>query len=550
MSFVETFFARLDAHPEAPIVTEVHGESLRPTTGSGLRRLIAAARGALHAAGVRPGDRVAFVAPNSARWVALDLAILAENAIAVPLYTRQAPRELATMIRDCDPRLVIAVDAALQTRLHEAGIPAVTLLDEVFAAAPRSAPIVHGDEGDVVTLVYTSGTSGDAKGAMLTRSNVDFMLPVTRDAIARMMGAKTGDLTEAGTDRVFHYLPFCFAGSRIVLWTCLLRGNEIRLCTDLDDLARQMKTAAPQYLLNVPALLDRIRSRVEGSLAARGAAIRWLDARGRKAFQRRQGGQEKAWDPFLWAIAQKVLYTRVREQLGPQLRCLICGSAPLTVETQQFFERLGIPVYQVYGLTETTAIATMDEPGDVATGRVGKVIPGVEHRITDEGELLLRGPNLFPGYWGRDGATREAFEDGWFRTGDAVDIDDHGRLRIIGRTKNILVPSSGHNVAPEPIEATLVEGLEGIEQAVVIGHGRPYLTAILTGDADEASVRAGLETLNAELPHYRRIRDFVLTAERLTDTNGLLTANQKLKRRAIEAHFAAEIGRMYAKGAP
>lgn len=549
MSFVETFFARLDAHAELPLVTEVHGDSLRPTHGAALRSLIAAARGSLHAAGIKPGDRVVFIAPNSARWVALDLAILAEGAIAVPLYTRQAPRELATMIRDCDPGLVIAIDQVLKDKLHEAGVPAVTRFDEVFAAEPRYAPLAPAAPADVVTLVYTSGTSGDAKGAMLTRANVDFMLPVTRDAIAAMMGSPTGERREAGRDQVFHYLPFCFAGSRIVLWTCLLRGNEIRLCTDLDDLARQMKTAAPHYLLNVPALLDRIRSRVEASLAGRGAGIRWLDARGRTAFQRRLGGQEKPWDPFLWAVAERLLYRRVREQLGPQLKCLICGSAPLTVETQQFFERLGIPVYQVYGLTETTAIATMDTPGRAVAGRVGEIIPGVTFRVADDGELLLRGPNIFPGYWGRDGATREAFEDGWFRTGDAVDVDDAGRIRVIGRTKNILVPSSGHNVAPEPIEATLVEGIVGVEQAVVIGHGRPYLTAILTGDARAEDVHAALAAINAELPHYRRIRDFVLTAERLTDANGLLTANQKLKRRAIEAHFAAEIGAMYARGA-
>lgn len=168
-------------------------------------------------------------------------------------------------------------------------------------------------------------------------------------------------------------------------------------------------------------------------------------------------------------------------------------------------------------------------------------------RLGEDSELQISGPNVFAGYWGREAATKDAFtEDGWFRTGDQASVDERGRIAIIGRVKNILVPESGHNVAPEPIEQLLMDRVPGIAQAVVIGHGRPYLTAILTGGGDREAVARAIDAVNAELPHYKRIRSFHLTSELLTPESGLLTANQKLKRRAIEAHFAPAIDGMYA----
>jgi long-chain acyl-CoA synthetase len=206
---------------------------------------------------------------------------------------------------------------------------------------------------------------------------------------------------------------------------------------------------------------------------------------------------------------------------------------------------LGIPVYQVYGLTETTAIVTMDEPRQAVAGRVGQAIPGCETKLGEGDELLVRGPNVFPGYWKRDDATREAFEDGWFKTGDRADVDPAGNFRILGRAKNLLVPTSGHNVAPEPIEQQILERTPGVDHAVVMGHGRPFLTAVVSGKADRATVQRSIDAINEGLPHYRRIRAFHLTDEAFTPENGLLTANQKLKRPALEAHFETAVDRLY-----
>ncbi len=547
-AFVGTIFDHLERHPEKAFVTEVRGETLVPLRGGDLLERVARMRGALRAEGVRRGDRVALIAPNGHDWVAADLAMLAEAVVSVPLYHRQSPNELVAMMRDAGTSLVLCADEPLAAavREHWDGAP-IRKLDELGrgeAIADLPAP---AGSAEAVTLIYTSGTSGEPKGVVLTGANVDHMLPVTRDALREMMGTGRGE-----EDRVFHYLPFCFAGSRIVLWTGLFRGGGIRVSTDLNDLARELKTARPHYLLNVPALLERIRKGVEGKIAAQPAPIRALYARGRDGFFRIARGEGRLADRVAFALARAVILKKIRAQIGPDLVCLICGSAPLAEETQRWFEMLGLPVYQVYGLTETTAIVTMDRPSAAGglgaiPGRVGWAIPGVELKIGDDDELLVRGPNVFPGYWGKPRETEAVLAGEWLRTGDQVELDGTGNLRIVGRVKNLLVPTSGHNVAPEPIEQAIVGRVDGVTHAVVVGHARPHLVAIVAGTASRAKVVAGIDAINAELPHYRRVRAFHLTSEPFTPESGLLTANQKLKRKAIEAHFRSEIDRLYAE---
>ncbi|TNF32894.1 MAG: hypothetical protein EP329_09115, partial [Deltaproteobacteria bacterium] len=492
-----------------------------------------------HAAG--PGERVVLLAPNSTRWVAADLAILAEGGVCVPLYARQAVSELVEMMKDADPKLVVVADEELASRVSKlwSGAPVITFA-ELFVDALVDAPAAPRDPDEPATIIYTSGTSGEAKGVVLSVANVDYMLPVIKDAVEAMMGSTEAD------HRVFHYLPFCFAGSRMVLWMCLYRRNNVMMSTDLDNLKVELAAARPNYVLNVPTLLERIKEGVEKALRDRPRAVQVIWQRGKAAWANKRKGTANFFDKASLAVAQRVVFGKVRAQIGPELRCLIAGSAPLGEDTQNWFEMIGLPVYQVYGLTETTAIVTMDKPGSEVAGWVGQAITGCETRIGDEGELLVRGPNIFKGYWRREEATAESFaEGGWFKTGDQVEQDKDGRYRIIGRVRNLLVPSSGHNVAPEPIEQKIIGTIVGVEQCVVIGHARPYLTAIVTGDVDRETVERGLEKINEELPHYRRIRKFHLTNERFTPENGLLTANTKLKRKAIEKHFNKVLEAMY-----
>ncbi len=551
MHFVDTILAHLVAWPDRAFAVEVHGKRLVTTEGRALRSLVELARLALRERGVGPGDRVVLVAPNSTRWIATDLAILAEGATVVPLYARQDPRELAAMIRDADPRLVVTLDEALRDAIvaHLDAPPKLALLPELFlGAAPSSfEPARALAPEHPATIVYTSGSSGEPKGVITTVANVDFMLPILDVKLVELAGAP------GGADRVFHYLPFCFSGSRMVLWGCLFRANGIMMSTSLENLVEELATARPAYFLNVPALLERIKGGIEKKLAARPLPIRVGYARAVDAWRRltlaAQGkGASRAGDELVVALAKRVIFRAIRAQLGPQIKGLICGSAPLPEEVQRWFvELLEIPVFQVYGLTETTAIVTIDRKDAVTPGRVGHAIRGVSMKLGDDGELLVKGPNIFPGYFRREEASRAAFtEDGWFRTGDQCTIDERGNLAVVGRVKNLLVPTSGHNVAPEPLEELVLHHVEGVEQAVVVGHARPFLSVIVTGDVAHEAVMAGLEAVNAELPHYRRIRKAFVSRERLTPENGLLTANQKLRRGAIDRHFQKEIDALYA----
>lgn len=539
MSFIDTLFSSLEALKHRPAVTEVHGSSLVPTTGAELAELVARARGSVRARGLQAGERVVLLAPNSARWVAADLALLAEGAVVVPLYARQDPAELVAMMHDCAPSLVLCATEALasgvSTHWPEASI---VLFDALFEGEPvREPPVSRAPEAPV-TIVYTSGTSGEPKGVINTVANVDFMLPRTAGALEAMMGPSRRE------HRVFHYLPFCFSGSRVVLWTCLFRANGIMISTDLTQLTTELAAARPNYLLNVPALLERIRSGVDDKVRARGRAVAWLYDRAVEASLRERPGKR---DRLTLALARRLIFSKIRQQLGPELECLICGSAPLSEDTQRWFGLLDWPVYQVYGLTETTAIVTMDRPPRSVPGWVGSVIDGVEVKLGEGGELLVRGPNVFAGYWERPGATADAFDGEWFRTGDCAEIDASGLLRIVGRAKNLLVPTSGHNVAPEPLEQLLVGSIPGVEQAVVVGHARPWLAALLTGEARAEDIEAHLARINENLPHYRRIRAWHLCEEPFTIENGLLTANQKLRRREVEARYANAIDALYAR---
>jgi long-chain acyl-CoA synthetase len=231
--------------------------------------------------------------------------------------------------------------------------------------------------------------------------------------------------------------------------------------------------------------------------------------------------------------------------IGRNLKALICGSAPLTAETQLYFMMLGIRVLQVYGLTETTAICTMDDPDHVEIGRVGPAIPGMEMKLGENDEILVRGPNIFPGYWNRPEQTAEALRGGWFHTGDQGEVNAAGNWQITGRIKNLMVLGSGHKISPEPIESAIAKALPEAQQVVIVGNGHGYLSAIVTGNVNAERVQAALDQVNLELPHYKQVRAFFIQAEAFSIENGLLTVNGKLKRDAITARMKNEIEDMY-----
>jgi long-chain acyl-CoA synthetase len=548
MNFLENIFSKLQGAAGRVVLAEASAGGDRTATGSDLLAQIAVARAYLRASGLAKGDRCALVAPNSIRWAALDLAIVAEGLIAVPMYARQAAGELAAMLRDAGPGLICCGDAALRDAISAAwpDAPRFVLFDDIFNANSPSAQSVAPSPSvlslqDTVAILYTSGTSGEAKGVMLTVGNLDHMLSCTKARLDELMGPR--DVP----DRVFHYPPLCFAASWILLLSCLSRTSVFTFSMDLTKLADEIRSTAPNYFLNVPLLLERMRTAITDNIRKRGGTIKKVFDHAQEAWYRLDAKAPHAWDFFWLGLAGLLIFPSIRKRLGTNLRAMICGSAPLARETQLFFMMLGIPVLQGYGLTETTGICTLDDPRHVEPGRVGPAIPGIEMKVGENSEIVVRGPNIFPGYWRRPEQTAAVLRNGWFHTGDQGEVDAKGNWRITGRLKNLIILNSGHNIAPEPIEEELFRAVPGAQHVMLVGNGRSFLSAIITGAASGAEIDSQLERVNAPLPHYRKIRRYHVAQELFTIENGLLTANGKLRRDTIAARFAADIERMYAK---
>jgi long-chain acyl-CoA synthetase len=545
--FVGDIFSQLQVAANTRVLAEIRDGEIKGVTGSELLDLVRKARTFIASKGLKKGDRSGLLAPNSIRWVALDLALMAEGLIVVPLYSRQAPLELVAMMKDCTPALLCCGDAALRDGILQnwPEAPPQFLFDEIFRGVDEvqlERPQV-GKE-DPVTIIYTSGTSGEAKGVVLTAASVGFMLDRTAQRLDELMAGSSSGV--ADQDRVFHYLPFTFAASWIALLTFLKRRSLVTINMDLAKIASDMRTVAPDYFLNVPQLLERMRRAVDEQLWQTGGVAQAIYSRAKGAWARRQEKQRKTGDSMWLKLANRLVFPAIRRKMiGRNLKALICGSAPLSVETQLYFMMLGIPVLQVYGLTETTAICTMDDPNRVEVGSVGPSIPGIEMKLGDNDEIVVRGPNVFSKYWNRPEQTADAMQEGWFHTGDQGEVSAAGSWRIAGRIKNLIILGSGHKISPEPIESAIAKLLPETQQVVVVGNGRGYLSALVTGSVTSEKVQSALDAVNPELPHYKQVRAFVVLAEVFSIENGSLTVNGKLKRDVISARMKNEIENLY-----
>ncbi|MER6199055.1 AMP-dependent synthetase/ligase [Streptomyces sp. NPDC001586] len=538
---------------------------------------------ALLGLGVAAGERVAVLAETRPQWTYTHFGVLAAGAVLVPVYPTAGEEELAWVLSDSEAVAVVCDDGRQAERVEalRAKLPAlrsVVLMDELPASeqSPERSPDRSPDRsperspdadlarraaavapGADAAIVYTSGTTGLPKGCRLTHGN----LGAIQDATVPLIKGGPGDST-------YLYLPLAHMLAQLIQYTTLLEGGE--LCYfggRIEDVLTEIAEVAPTHLPSVPRLFEKLHSVVlslaesrEGGRARFEEAVRVgvLAADGRLPQERRAE----------YEAAEKSLYSLVRGAFGGRLKWALTGGAPIAPATQDFLRACGITLYEGYGMTESGGVISLNHPGAVRHGTVGRPIAGCEVRIAEDGEVLARGAMVFPGYHANAAATAQALDgDGWLHTGDLGELDADGYLRITGRKKELIITSAGKNLTPTEVEFA-VQRSRYVSRAVLIGDRRPYPVALITLDAEEitawaaregldpgptpathpavhALIEAAVAEANATLSRPARIRAFHILPEDFTTAAGTLTPTLKLRRTAVTTRYAQVIAGLY-----
>jgi len=557
--------------------------------------------------GVQRGDRVAIQSENRKEWLVADLAAVAVGAVTVGLYPTNPPAEVVHVLRDSGARVLLAEDQEQLDKALEvsAELPALEhllyleprgirgrytdrrllfwedLLDRGRAhraAHPGAVEqaMAQTQPGDLMTLIYTSGTTGAPKGAMLTVGNVE----ATVTALTGPAGLL--DPPAGPKDLSLSYLPLCHVAERIfTTWNNAATGIQVNFAESIDTVPENLREIQPTFFFAVPRIWEKLLATVQVKQSAASTLKRNAGNLGLKLSEKvttameANGGRHTAGSRVLHGIAWVLVVRALRDRLGlRRVRWAGCGAAPVSVDVLRFFMGLGVPVHEVYGMTENTASATANRPGRIRLGTVGEPHDSVELRIDETtGEVLTRGPATFAGYWNRPDATAEAIDaEGWLHTGDVGVLED-GRLRITDRMKDIMITAGGKNVAPSEIEnAVKVSPL--IKECVVIGDRRPYLTALIGIEPDTVGdwaqkqriafttyrdltervevrelVQGIVDGVNAGLNPVEQIKSFRLLPKLLDHEDGELTATQKVRRSALAERYTPLVESMYSKGA-
>ena len=532
--------------------------------------------------GVRKGDRVAILSENRPEWTITDFAVLSLGAVTVPIYATQTAEQTAFILNNSGARVIAvstknqlekvltiqqqtpverilvmdAVETAHAVQMQELMLQGPTDFDPEFDARSRSI-----GPDDLATIIYTSGTTGTPKGAMLTHGNMASNISCSMEAFG--FGTK-GEVSVS-------FLPLSHVTARHVDFALLYRGVVLAYCPDIAQLAKALTEVQPAIFIGVPRVYEKIRRQVIGKTAGfpKSAVYRWALAVGRAHRAETLVGIQPA--TLAWKIADRLLFSKVRAGMGGKAEEFISGGAPLGLELAEWFADIGIPIHEGYGLTETSPVIAVNTPAAHKLGTVGKPLANVEVRIADDGEVLARGPSVFKGYWNRPEETRDAFVDGWFKTGDIGHLDSEGFLSITDRKKDLIKTSGGKFIAPQPIENSLkVNPLIGT--AVVFGDRRkfpavliaPHFPALedwarenevdfasreeLVANAKVQALYEGIiEDLNQNLARFERLKRVLVVPEELSAADGTLTHTFKVRRRGIEERYRTLIDEMYAK---
>ena len=586
-------FHVLGRHPKPLLVGRVHDGAIEgQSTRDWFDRLRDVALG-LASFGVSRGDRVAIVSESRPEWLLADLAVLTLGAITVPVYSTLTAAQASYIVRDSGARLAFVSSAEqldkLQRVRHE--LPALEVIVPFEPMPPASPSIVPLSEieqrgharmmaewgvarefregartvrpSDLATIIYTSGTTGEPKGVMLSHGNLvsnlvagHAVVPVNEDDVS------------------LSYLPLSHSFERLVSYVYLAHGVTIVFAESMDTVGRDMTIVRPTVMTGVPRVYEKFQARIlEKGYALpqpRRTLFQWgvkvAAARGRALARGRAAGGVLALEAKL---AERLVFSKIREGVGGRLRVLASGSAPLPLAVAEFFAGIGLPITEGYGLTETSPIVSANPLHAPRLGTVGRAIQGVEVRIAEDGEILVRGPNVMQGYHNLPDDTSAVLRDGWFHTGDVGTLDSDGYLTITDRKKDLLVTSGGKKVAPQPIEATLKRS-PLVAEAVLLGDRRRFISALIVPEfsalerrlkelgrppADRAALvqRADVvalyaeivEGLNQDLSQFERIKRFRLLPREFTIEAGELTPTMKVKRKAVEQNWSADIDALY-----
>lgn len=561
-----------------------------------IERRVAAFAAALTELGIERGDRIAVLSENRPEWMIGDWAVQGMGAIYVPIYATLPANQIAFILADCSTRAILVSSQEQYYKIASirAEVPSlrhVIVLDE-FATGDDD--VLHFDEmveqgaasadaiaefraraalvepEDVATLIYTSGTTGNPKGVMLTHHNLTSNVAAVREH--EVIEEQPGDIG-------LSFLPLSHALERMVDYYYWASGICIAYAESIDKVADNLMEVSPHYMVSVPRLFEKIYTRVMGASGIKLALVKWAKGVGeRYADIRLAGGTPGGGLTAQYRLADRLVFSKLRARTGGRLRAAISGGAPLSGDVARFFFAAGLPVYEGYGLTETSPVLTANRPGKTRIGTVGQPVAGTELRIDPHGEIIVRGPQVMKGYWNRPDETAESIDaDGWFHTGDVGSIDADGYLRITDRIKNIIVTAGGKNIAPQPIENDVALS-PYVAQVVMLGDKRAFPILLVVPDFENLNAWAKEQGINVRdnraLVSDPRVKEFLekdvfarmqglarhempkkisIIADEFGVDSGELTPSLKVKRRVVEDRYADVIEDLYrdsGRGAP
>jgi long-chain acyl-CoA synthetase len=544
---------------------------------------------ALHSWGIRAGDRIALVAENRPEWTIADFACLLLGAVTVPLYTTLTAEQTAFALKDSGCRAAfVSSDQQLQKLLSvlpKTEIETIVVMDPIEFAGelwpctarcvtmpqitlqgpddlgPEIAARAHSVlPGDLATIVYTSGTTGASKGVMLTHRNI----------ASNLLCSLLGFSIEPGLVSI-SFLPLCHITARHVDFAMLYHGVTLAYCPFIERLPETLREIRPSIFVAVPRVYEKIFAQTEQKSKGfpKRVFFKWASSVGKRHKSEILAGHSPA-SPS-WKLANKMVFTKIREGMGGAVETFISGGAPLGRELAEWFAMVGIRIHEGYGLTETSPVIALNTPINHRIGTVGKILPNLEVRIAEDGEILVRGPSVFQGYWNRPEETKAALVDGWFKTGDIGNIDADGYLSVTDRKKDLIKTSGGKFIAPQPIENSLkLNALVGV--AAVLGDKRKFPAVMISpnfasleewarGNNIHFSSRAELiansrvqnlyneivEGINQNLARFEKLKRVLLVPDEFSIDNGVLTPTLKVRRRVLEERYRRQIDELYAQ---